>query len=311
MSEWGRDRNRDIYRKYRQFRHEQTDAFLWPWGDLNTVFGKIVPGWVYMVGARPKNGKTTFLMNLYSYLNRQNVSALVFGTELDPAAMVLKWSCIETGVSELAAFQNELSDAEQELVDQKAVELLKPGLVTFSDATNLTLEKIAGELQDAAMSGALPDVVVVDHIHFLSQDREELNYLAKEFSEMAKGAKIVALLAAQLNRGQSELDLYLPPKMDRIKGSGAIEEYMTAGFGLYRPLRRGLTNADYKRIRAGESDPKEYSYPDTMAVTCMAHRYHGDAMHKTVKLRLRGSKLRSFTPESLRQQEEEDDDGYL
>ena len=67
MSEWGKDRNRKLFRGYREFVSGQGEPVPWRWGGFNESFGNMVPGWVFTIGGRPGNGKTTLLMNQYTH----------------------------------------------------------------------------------------------------------------------------------------------------------------------------------------------------------------------------------------------------
>lgn len=274
------------------------------WGlrDLDRLIGGLVAGWLYAIGARPSNGKTSLLLSLLSRLWEDRVPTLYFGTEMPAEDLVKKWGAMRLGLEELRVFEGELSDAEREALEGEIRRLAERPEITFSTALRLDVAKIASEIMWAfdARTGPAPRVVVLDHLHRITQDREELDELAKELKEIAKERRVALLVAAQLNRDQGigPLDLHSPPSLSRYKGSAAIEENADVALGLYRPLRPGTTAKERRAILHGQASVAECEEPNTMALVCLKHRFRGKAMGRSVWLTVEGSRImsRAFAP---------------
>ena len=175
----------------------------------------------------------------------------------------------------------------------------------------MTLPKLATEIAWACGpdGGLQPQVVILDHLHRVTQDREELEHLAAELKTIAQERHVALMVAAQLNRDEQEktFDLYYPPTMGRYKGSSAIEENADVGLGLYRPLQRGITRAQFKAAARGEVEIQTLAKPNTLAVVCTKHRYSGGALGRIVELTITQSRLDSSEAELFAEAANEED----
>jgi replicative DNA helicase len=289
----GHERNRQLLESLHASLDAKREAIDWPWPQFNSEFTRIVPGQFVLIGARPSNGKTTLVMGLLTHFDRLNVRTLVFGTEMVPENLVKRWAAGELRIPERDVFEDYLDDHQRDAIKRVAGDLLASGNVNFVDATSLSLDRIYEEMLAAAREDRLPAVVIIDHIHRMSQDWGELNKIAKEMAELAVQANIAVIACAQLNRGEKALDQYLPPQQDRLKGAAALEENADLALGLFRPLLPMARGTLQKLVR-GEEQFEDHIERNTMGVICMKSRYHGTALGKVVRLRVTGSRLEPF-----------------
>ena len=300
------DRNSRIAQEAQGSLDREADLLSWGWRDFDHKFGGIVPGRMYVFGARPGNGKTLWMLNVLSHLWENRVPTLYFGTEMAPAELVKKWAAMRLDLEELAVFEGRMSDEERATLRAEIEALMDQDLVTFSTAPRLDIPRMAREIERAfdAKTGPPPRVLVLDHLHRLTQDREELEKLAKELADITVERHIAFLVAAQLNRDGSAgaFDLYLPPSLSRYKGSAAIEENAAVAFGIFRPLKHGnLKKKDRDQVERAERPISDFAEPNAFGIICTKHRYHGNAVGKMHTLILRGSKLeaKSFREEPV------------
>ena len=284
---------------------DQERVSSWGWRDFDQRFGALVAGWLYVIGGRPGAGKTTLLLNILSRLWEDRIPTLYFGTEMAPADLTKKWAALRLGFDELATFEGSLGSVETAAMEAEIRRLLDQPLVTFSTAPRLDVAAMAQEMTWAfdRRTGEPPRVVILDHLHQLTQDREELQVLARELRYMATERRVALVVAAQLSReqGVGPFDLYTPPGLGRYKNSSAIEETVDVALALYRPLKAGLSGRDRRLIEQGAIPVTDWAEPNTMAILCNKHRYRGSATGRTVALVLRGSRLeaRAFQPDPV------------
>lgn len=269
----------------------------WGWGVVDRLCGPLVAGWLYVIGARPSNGKTTLLLNLLSSLREDRIPTLYFGTEMLAEDLVKKWAALRLGLDELRVFENRLSDEERHDLEREIVYVTDAQEVTFSTATRLDLKQLVSEIAWAfdARTGPQPRAVILDHLHRMTQDREELEQLARELKDIATERRVAMIVAAQLNREKDigPFDLYTPPSLARYKGSAAIEENADVAIGLFRPLRPGMTMSQRRAVQHGEYPVTEFAEPSTMGIVCLKHRFRGAAVGRFVSLVVSGSRLES------------------
>jgi archaellum biogenesis ATPase FlaH len=291
------ERNARIREAALETLRETQQVASWGWSVVDRLCGGIVAGWLYVVGARTSNGKTTLLLNLLSRLREDRVPTLYFGTEMAAEDLVKKWAALRLGLDELRVFENRLSEDERDALEREIVYLLDAEEVTFSTVTRLDLKRLASEIAWAfdARHGCAPRVIILDHLHRISQDREELEQLTQELKNIATERKVAMIVAAQLNREKDAgaFDLYTPPSLNRYKGSAAIEENADVALGLFRPLRPGMTMSQRRAVQHGECPVTDFAEPNTMGIVCLKHRYRGAAQGRFVSLVLRESRLES------------------
>lgn len=267
------------------------------WGlrELETLIGGLVAGWLIVLGGRPGTGKTTFLLSLLSRLWEDRIPTLYFGTEMGPESLVQKWAALRLGLDELAVFESRLNAEEQGRLEAEVAALTAQPSVAFCRSARLDIERLRSELAWAfePTTGLSPRVVILDHIHRVSQEREELEALAQELKQVAIERSVCLIAAAQLNREKDigPLDLYSPPSLARYKGSAAIEENADVALGLFRPLRGALSAKERRALMHGETSVADYAEPERMGVVCLKHRYHGPAAGRAVRLVLRAGQV--------------------
>lgn len=269
----------------------------WGWRDVDRLVGGLIAGWSYAVGARVGNGKTSLLLNLLSRLRQDRVPTLYFGTEMAPEDLLKKWAAMECSLNELEVFKGAIGEGDRDRLKRKMSELMADGVVTFSTATRLDMARMGKEITWAfdARTGTAPRVIVLDHLHRLSQEREELDDLTKELKEIAQERRVAMLVACQLSREKDvgPLDLHSPPSLSRYKGSAAIEENADVALGLFRPLKRGTTPAQRRQMVQGQVPVSEHEEPNAMGVLCLKHRYNGSAMGRAAMLTVHGTRIES------------------
>ena len=270
----------------------------WGWLDFDHTFGGLVAGWLTVIGGRPGSGKTTLLLNLLDSLWSARVPTLYLGTETAAAVLVTQWAALRAGIPILDVFEGRLN-GQQPALTAGVTELMGQDQVTFSQVTRLDLSRLSAEIVWAyeARKGPAPKVIILDHLHRVTQDREELEQLAQELKSLATERDCAMVVAAQLNRDteQRRWDLYTPPSMGRYKGSAAIEENADVGLGLYRPLKLEVGSQQRRAVDQGRASLAELVDVGVLACVCTKHRWRGDALNQTVRLRLADGRLRSLT----------------
>ena len=269
----------------------------WGWPDFDRTFGPLVRGWLYVVGARPGNGKTSILLSLLSRLREDGIPTLYFGTEMIPSDLVKKWAALRLGMNELRVFTDQLRADERKTLQTEIEYVTNSQKLTFSSSSRLDQERIAAEVAWAfdKCRGPEPLVLILDHIHQVTQEREVLETLIRELKYLATERRVAMLVASQLSRPKDAgpFDLYMPPSLSRYKGASAMEENLDVGLGLFRPLRAGLKKGDRAAVERGERAVTDLAEPNTMGVVCLKHRYGGSVAGKFVSLTMNGSRLES------------------
>lgn len=269
----------------------------WGWGNVEEVVGPLVPGRVYVVGARPSNGKTALLMNLLARMwrgmleeERPLMSVFCAWTERSRFAAIKSMAALLTGYDEDLVLQDawhQLPERAENVVCQEALRLHDGDgwLCTFYDHSLPTVRELS-----TAMKACLvpPRLVFLDYLQMIRPERGETSFDAwmgamRWASELASGGVTVFVGSQLKRRGDGVFDKYRPPYLEDFKGGGTIEEQADVALGLFRPLKR-MQASDERDLRAGMVDLERWKEPNIMAVKVLKHRYRSTAADQLIRL---------------------------
>lgn len=295
----------------------------WPWPDLQSLIGPPIPGDLTVVGARPANGKTTFMLNLFDALVTGGFPTLYIGagSEGPPRDLRRQWSALRLGYPADAVLENRWAEL--------AAGPLRPGSTDMADAKtrvfvdlqwqaidyhNVACFAEAGErLTPAALIKALREFrrvdgaryVLLDHIHRIRFGTEknmrlELAEATRWLRDMAARYSWGVVVAAQLHRAPSQhgvLRDLIPPTMSDLKETGTLEEDAVIGLLLHRVKRANVDAQTVQAVSRGERPTADILEPQCMAVRVGKHRRRGRVMDSTAFLHVADSgRLESRAP---------------
>lgn len=263
--------------------------------DLVTITGPMLPGQLWVVLARQKNGKTSFLMNVASRWLNQGRGFVYFGTEEVADAAMLRFAAIRVGVDPGEAVAGTL-DAQA----MREVEAEKDGFhdrsVYFAAETRPSFPDIQ-RAADAALGLGL-QLLVLDHFHRMAvldgpSPTAQLAETVRRIKQLAVETGLIIVMAAQAKRGADPMHRFYPPPSDGGMGTSALEQECDVMLGLYRPTVVGLDRGMIARFLAGEVPQSEVIRPHTMGVKVLEHRRNGDLAGETVYLHIENGMIAS------------------
>jgi replicative DNA helicase len=205
---------------------------------IDELTGGFIPGSLWIIGARPSMGKTTFLIRTLVDLSKRRVPSLMVSREMGTTILLERILSSETGVH----FQNirfgRISSTDRQRLQNKFENIKK--LPLFFDA-NLygDVNYISGIVRKhVKMHGV--KIVGIDYIQLLaSRDFDqtaELGRISRALKLLAEDLGITILVASQLNRELERRDSKKPILSD-LRQSGNLEEDADLVFGLYRDYK--------------------------------------------------------------------------
>lgn len=269
-----------------------------PWGSVDAITGAIVPGDLWVVGARPSNGKTTFVLNLFDALVRAGFPTLYIGagSEGQPEDVRRQWAALRLGYEADKVLEGRWAELPSDAHDQLYVELHRQSedheIAHFADVgQKLTPEVLLHAIETfKRQDGAR--YVILDHIHRLrftvSQDtRRALSASVQWLRDQASEQQWGLVIAAQLHRAPSlhgTLRDLIPPVMSDLKETGTLEEDAVVGLLLHRVKRPDATPQQIHAVARGDRPASDVMEPDCMAVRIGKHRRRGYNQDKTAFL---------------------------
>jgi len=263
---------------------------------LHATVGPFLPGDLWVVGARPGNGKTTLLLNLFDVLMERGFPTIYLTTEIKAAQMRRVWAAMRLGYPTRDVLENawhRLPAGAREAIDESIKwQCLNADIGLFVDLPYLNSKTVG----DALKAYAIRDrYVIVDHINrWLPRDNAqktaEMTQAVQAFKAVAMEHNLNPIIAAQVNRPQGErspLADFQPPPISALKQTGSLEEEASVILMLHRARKADATPAMVKEVALGQREVKDLLEPDVMCVSVGKHRVRGgEATGRIVRFRI-------------------------
>jgi replicative DNA helicase len=207
------------------------DSILSPKGLIN--------GSLFVIGARPKMCKTTFLTQMAIHCAmKEKKPAVIFSLEMQKEQVFERMVGQHSGINTNIFYQGSDNDADFSLAHKAAFELSQSGNIFIDETHAVTIEHIAGEARKIKRDKGMIGAIYVDYLTMMNAPKAERNDLAygaitKGLKSLAKELDCIVVLVTQLNRGiESRADKRPFPSDSR--DTGQIEQECDYWLGLYR-----------------------------------------------------------------------------
>ena len=196
----------------------------------------IPAGSLVVVGARPKMGKSSFMIRTIAHFTRNHGGAAVFSLEMPDDQIWERFVSQESRVSSNKFYTGMDSNEWGALSNAMGVSL--DSHLYIDDTPGASLSHIQSEVRKLRADGVNVGLVAVDYLTLMQAEKAERNDLAygvvtKGLKNLAKEINGVVLLLTQLNRNlESRTDKRPLPSDSR--DTGQIEQDCDMWIGLYR-----------------------------------------------------------------------------
>jgi replicative DNA helicase len=219
---------------------ENMDANAVSWGDsrLDDRLGKLRPGELVGVGARPSVGKSSLARWLsLNAVTLGGINAYYASLEVNSDEMVRNWA---VGISKLPWKQYITATAKQKADFHAAVKQIATMKNMHLYTKDRTVSAICARCRSLKAAGRL-DIILVDHLHHMSfaditadNDEGRIRQVCKSLKDLATDLRVPCVMLFQLNRS-SDREGNREPRLADARGSGAIEEVCNKIMLLHRP----------------------------------------------------------------------------
>lgn len=186
---------------------------------MDNILGGIRKGCVFIIGARPSTGKTTFAINIAYNQMKYGQKVLFFSLEMSSEMIFERVMAAENKIKYERFSQNRLSEDEVNTVKRQMEHLKENNQFIVVD------DVYAVELMCNQIAEVKPDLVVVDFIQIVTSTqkyenvRVKTDYISSELKRAAKKTGCTILVLSQLSRNGREA-----PTMSDLKESGGLEQ---------------------------------------------------------------------------------------
>lgn len=212
---------------------EKRDNFISSgYANLDSILGGgFIRGGLYILGARPAVGKSTFAVNLADNIEG---STLFVSLEMTPEQITAKRVSRRIGVSSSRLLSGQLSEQAWEKVAIASSDISQQSLY-LNNRYDLTVQQIA------LLAQAVPELraVIVDYLGLIqpttrsASTYENISQISRELKRMAISLNVPVICLCQLSR-QVESRQNKRPMLSDLRDSGAIEQDADGVLFLYR-----------------------------------------------------------------------------
>ena len=208
-----------------------------PWTQLNDLIDGVRPGGLYVVGARPGDGKTIVGLQLADYLARRGPVGYA-SLEMPTTELTKRLIAMHGGVHMTALTRHVLTPHDWERID-KARDYVGRLPLFVDDRSGVTITQIRSFARTLSRRGPL-QAIVVDYLQLINSTGsqkarwEVVGEYTRALKIMARELDVPVIVLSQLNRQSA--DGARPPTLADLRESGSIEQDADVVMLLQRPL---------------------------------------------------------------------------
>jgi replicative DNA helicase len=170
---------------------------------LDEMIDGLRPATITIIGARPKQGKTAFLLSIIRNLCKSGVACKFFSLEMPADQIIQRLIAMEASVNFKVLTRGKYDESEGASIDEAAAVVSRWPLL-IDDATSLTPSMIGARARGAIKSDG-SQAVFIDYLQRVSPEKgskryEEVTSVSMAISDLRKTLNVPIVCAAQLNR---------------------------------------------------------------------------------------------------------------
>ncbi len=216
---------------------------------LNELLDGLRPATLTLIGARPKQRKTGFLLSMIRNLCKRGIKVVLFSLEMPKDQIVQRLIAMEAQVDFNRVTRGRYDDNESTAIEDAAIEVDRWPLI-IDDAGSLTPSGIACRARNAVnVEGA--KVVFIDYMQRIPPEKgskryEEVTAISMAIADLRKVLNVPIVCAAQLNRKLADRSDKVDfskfraestrPTDGDLRDSGQLEQDADALIFMNRPL---------------------------------------------------------------------------
>ncbi|HGJ5882040.1 replicative DNA helicase [Arsenophonus sp.] len=198
----------------------------------------IVKGSLFVIGARPKMGKTTVLTELAKNVSRNGLPVALFSMEMTNNQMAERMISQQSGVDTSTLYGGTNDEYEWHLIGKAIHDLKDENNIWVDDTPGMTLSHIQSECRKLKQKVGEIGFIGIDYLTLMKAGKAERNDLAfgqitKGLKQLAKELNTVVVLLTQLNRKLEDRTNKRPMPSDS-RDTGQIEQDCDYWLGVYR-----------------------------------------------------------------------------
>jgi len=207
--------------------------------EIDLLLGNLKPGSVYVIAARPGQGKTSVQLSVLLKAAWNNKRVAFFSLEMPREQLTARLLAQETNINLQVLESGKLNDAHWQTFTT-AIERMNGLQIFIDDTPAITPLQIQPKCRRLLMQAGRLDLICIDYLQLMkpgthTENRtQEIGAITRALKTLAKELHVPILAAAQLNR-EVEKRADKRPQLSDLRESGDIEADADAVIFLYQP----------------------------------------------------------------------------
>jgi len=236
-----RDYVQDAFETIERWYHEKKQVSGIPFGipSLDRITTGAQPGWYYLIGARPGEGKTAMMLQHIKAGTKAGYKCGLFSIEMSAQDLVLRLFCVASGVGSLSMRTGNIPDNAWGSIVDAATEISRMN-VEVRDLEKQNVHSLPIIARQMLIRNKV-DWFCLDYLQLVEGDskhaktqREQINQISGTIRDLCRELNKPWVVAAQLNRNNQSRD-DSRPKLGDFKESGNLEQDAVSALLLNNP----------------------------------------------------------------------------
>ena len=204
-------------------------------GNLDNILGGWEPSRMYVIGARPSDGKSALLLNFAINAAKSGIGVGFISVESGYKEVTERSFANVSGINGNSIRRGLFADHQfNDLVT--AAETITSLPIWIADRPNMRIDEIKGRARRMVRTNGVK-MLCVDYVQLVQSseklnDYERVSQVSVALKALSRELKVPVIVAAQLNRGADE-GKNRKPKISDFKNSGQIEQDADAAILIY------------------------------------------------------------------------------
>ncbi len=269
-----------------------------PWSAVDRFVGKLLPGWLVLIGARAKGGKSSLMRELLqSWVCDFGKKVLYVGTEQNAGILRMLWAATRLGLDPEAAIDASHPDHFTLMADVQGPQAELADRAIIIAQQDLNLAEFTRWARVAYRQKC--DVLMLDHFHRLASEGRDKwqgrDDAIRSIKNIASKSKMLVVAAAQMKNAEGPLGEFEVPGAASWAETSGLRREADVALQAWRPLRPNLTRKAKSAAKDDGMCMADLIQPNTMAIRCDAHRYRPSAPYSAAKLHVANSRISSWS----------------
>lgn len=186
---------------------------------------------LFILAARPGNGKTTFALNIASNVAMHyKEPVVIFSLEMSSQELLLKMICSHAQVENSKLKKAEISSTEHPRLIQGIIDVTSAP-IWIDDSGSLTIDDFRGRVRKLLTQQNHIGLIIVDYLQLMSDPKnrdsgrqQEVASISRALKAMAKEASCPIIALSQMSRAVEQRSKDQRPQLSDLRESGAIEQ---------------------------------------------------------------------------------------